>query len=207
MLSNTSKTVIVGIGGAGGNMVNNFVRSKEIDCHTISANTDSQALELSMTDEKFLFEGTRGLGLGGKMSAGAQIGELNREEFLRRISGYDTIIICAGLGGGTGSGVTGVLAKAAMDAGLNVLCFCTLPFHFEKEKRRSVAIAALNEIQSLGVWTEIFDNQKLFGIAKDETTFAEAFRIVDQHFISLIHEAAANGFDRQSFDLSRCKVS
>ena len=202
-------TVIVGIGGCGSNMVNSFVASKQIDCHTIGVDTDSVALKSSKADERLLLDNraSSNCGLRGDIELGIQTGIHFREKFLQRIAGYGTITFCAGLGGGTGSGITAVFTKAAIDMERDVLCFLTMPFTFEGEERHTKAQAVLKEIGSYGAWLEIFDNQKLFDELPKGATFGDAYKIVNKHFLSLLQDEAANGFDRQSYNPSRCKVS
>lgn len=197
MLRSASKIVFVGIGGCGGNIVNSFVTSKQIDCHSINIDTDSLALKSSTAAEKFLLTengATLACGLRGNIELGIRTALNFREKFLRRVDGHDTIVFCAGLGGGTGSGITSIFAEAVTDMGMDVLCLLTLPFDFEGIERRSKANIILKQLKSYGVQVEVFDNQTLFVHVSKGASFSAAYEVVNKHFLALLHGAAAHHF-------------
>ena len=172
---------VIGVGGGGGNAVNNMITKKLEGVDFIVANTDAQALENSKTQRRIQLglETTKGLGAGAR----PEIGKLAAEEALadieRELEGANMVFITAGMGGGTGSGAAPVVAKVAKEKGILTVGVVTKPFQFEGKKRSETAENALanftKEVDSIIV----IPNQNLFRIADKNTTLADAFVMAD----------------------------
>lgn len=174
---------VIGIGGAGGNAVNNMVRAKLEGVDFIVANTDAQALSQSLTPiEKRLQLGlhiTQGLGAGSKPDVGRASAEESMEEVLAHIKGANMLFITAGMGGGTGTGAAPVIARIAKDHGILTIGVVTKPFQFEGANRMRSAEHGIEELQQYVDTLIIIPNQNLFRLANERTTFADAFKMAD----------------------------
>jgi cell division protein FtsZ len=193
-----SKVIVVGVGSCGSNMVNSFIDSSEMPYHTMIASTAADVLEYSLADEtlSLIVQGiTPAKGLKGSVELGKKTGEHFSADFLQRVAPFETVVFLAGLGGGTGTGVTSVFARKAIEAGKNVLCIAVLPFQFEGKERKTNATAGLAEMQNAGAWVITFDNQGLFKLADDKTTFADAFRMADKEILNIFKNCAAQDFN------------
>jgi cell division protein FtsZ len=198
-----SNVIVVGVGSCGSNQVNTFIDSSEMPYHTMIASTAADIMEYSLADEtlSLIAQGiTPAKGLNGSVELGKKTGEHFSADFLQRVAPFETIVFLAGLGGGTGTGVTSIFARNAIEAGKKVLCIAVLPFNFEGKLRKTNATDALAELQNAGAWVIAFDNQGLFKLADDKTTFADAFRMADKEILNIFKNCAAHDFDRQRIE-------
>jgi cell division protein FtsZ len=174
---------VIGVGGAGGNAVNNMIRAKLEGVDFIIANTDAQAIEQSLVDaEKRLQLGlniTQGLGAGSKPDVGRASAEESIEEVISLIQGSNMVFITAGMGGGTGTGAAPVIARAARESGILTVGVVTKPFHFEGTHRMRSAEKGIEELHQYVDTLIIIPNQNLFRLANERTTFADAFKMAD----------------------------
>ncbi|HCI49129.1 MAG TPA: cell division protein FtsZ [Holosporales bacterium] len=175
------KIVVIGVGGAGGNAVNNMIRSNLEGVEFSVANTDSQALHHSLASTKIQlgYELTQGLGAGSKPDVGCAAAEETLGEIETKIKGSHMVFITAGMGGGTGTGAAPVIAKAARNAGILTVAVVTKPFLFEGAHRMRAAEVGLKELQKHVDTLIIIPNQNLFRLADTKTTFADAFNMAD----------------------------
>ncbi len=176
------RIVVVGLGGAGGNAVNNMIQSKLEGVEILVANTDAQALQQSLCERRIQIgqSVSQGLGAGSRPDVGRAATEEALEEILAEIKGANMVFITAGMGGGTGTGGAPVLARAAREAGILTVGVVTKPFHFEGARRMRVAEAGIAELTQYVDTLIIIPNQNLFRIADKNTTFADAFKMADE---------------------------
>ncbi len=176
------RITVVGVGGAGGNAINNMIRSSLEGCDFVAANTDAQALAQSLAGRKIqLGVGlSRGLGAGSKPNIGCAAAEESLPDILSILEGSDMLFVTAGMGGGTGTGAAPVVARAARESGILTVGVVTKPFHFEGNQRMRQAEAGIAELQKYVDTLIVIPNQNLFRIANERTTFAEAFRMADE---------------------------
>jgi len=174
--------MVAGIGGAGGNAVNNMIVSGLIGVEFIVANTDAQALTSSKAERiiQMGLQVTEGLGAGSQPEVGRAAAEEAIEEIRDHLSGVHMVFVTAGMGGGTGTGAAPVVARAARDMGILTVGVVTKPFQFEGARRMRVAEAGIDELQKSVDTLIIIPNQNLFRIANEKTTFADAFAMADQ---------------------------
>ncbi len=174
---------VIGIGGAGGNAVNNMIRSKLEGVEFIVANTDAQALEQSLVQaEKRIQLGlhiTQGLGAGSKPDVGRASAEESMDDVIQHLKGSNMVFITAGMGGGTGTGAAPVIARIARESGILTVGVVTKPFHFEGSHRARSAEKGIEELQQYVDTLIIIPNQNLFRVANERTTFADAFKMAD----------------------------
>ncbi len=175
------RITVVGVGGAGGNAVNNMIRSNLVGCEFIICNTDAQALQLSAAPRKIqLGIGvTRGLGAGARPDVGRAAAEEAVDDILESMQGSNMVFITAGMGGGTGTGAAPVIARIARESGILTVGVVTKPFHFEGVHRMRIAESGIEELQKYVDTLIIIPNQNLFRIANERTTFADAFKMAD----------------------------
>ena len=175
------RITVVGVGGAGGNAVNNMIRSNLIGCEFIACNTDAQSLHLSTAPRKIqLGIGvTRGLGAGSRPDVGRAAAEEAIDDILESLQGSNMVFITAGMGGGTGTGAAPVIARIARESGVLTVGVVTKPFHFEGVHRMRTAEAGIEELQKFVDTLIIIPNQNLFRVANERTTFADAFKMAD----------------------------
>lgn len=175
------RIVVVGVGGAGGNAVNNMIRSNLEGVEFIVGNTDAQALEHSEAERKIQLgmNITQGLGAGARPEIGKAAAEETIEDMLQHLNGANMVFITAGMGGGTGTGAAPVIAQAAREAGILTVGVVTKPFHFEGSQRMKIADAGIEELQKFVDTLIIIPNQNLFRVANEKTTFADAFTMAD----------------------------
>jgi len=176
------RIVVFGVGGAGGNAVNNMLTSELQGVEFVVANTDAQALVQNLAPHKIQLGSnvTLGLGAGSKPEIGAQAAEASAPEIEEILAGSHMAFITAGMGGGTGTGAAPVIARAAREMGILTVGVVTKPFHFEGPRRMSVAEAGIAELQKSVDTLIVIPNQNLFRVANERTTFAEAFSMADQ---------------------------
>lgn len=175
------KIHVFGVGGAGGNAVNNMISSGLEGVEFIVANTDAQALEGSLCENRIQLgtHVTGGLGAGAKPEMGMKAAEESLEELMEYLQGSNMVFITAGMGGGTGTGAAPVIARACRDAGILTVGVVTKPFHFEGTHRMRQAEAGISEMQDYVDTLIVIPNQNLFRVANEKTTFADAFRMAD----------------------------
>ena len=173
---------VAGVGGAGGNAINNMIRSSLEGCDFIAANTDSQALAMSLAPRKLQLgvNLSRGLGAGSKPDIGRAAAEEQLVDIMAMLEGCDMLFVTAGMGGGTGTGAAPVIARAARESGILTVGVVTKPFHFEGAHRMRQAESGIAELQQYVDTLLVIPNQNLFRIANERTTFAEAFRMADE---------------------------
>ncbi|PCI40683.1 MAG: cell division protein FtsZ [Rhodospirillaceae bacterium] len=175
------RITVVGVGGAGGNAVNNMIAANLEGVEFLVANTDAQALTFSQADRRIqLGSGlTQGLGAGSKPEIGRAAAEESIEEITEQIKGSHMVFIAAGMGGGTGSGAAPVIARTARDLGVLTVGVVTKPFQFEGQRRQSIADKGIEDLEQYVDTLIIIPNQNLFRIANEKTTFADAFKMAD----------------------------
>ncbi len=176
------RITVFGVGGAGGNAVNNMITAGLCGVDFVVANTDAQALTLSKA-ERIVQMGvavTEGLGAGSQPEVGRAAAEEALDEIRDHLAGAHMVFITAGMGGGTGTGAAPVIARAARELGILTVGVVTKPFHFEGQRRMRIGEMGISELQK-GVDTLIvIPNQNLFRVANERTTFADAFAMADQ---------------------------
>jgi cell division protein FtsZ len=175
------RITVVGTGGAGGNAVNNMIRSNLEGVEFVVANTDAQALTQSACPNRIQLgiNITRGLGAGSRPEIGRAAAEEVLDEIMEYLHGSNMVFVTAGMGGGTGTGAAPVIARAAREAGILTVGVVTKPFHFEGAHRMRLAESGLDELQQVVDTLIIIPNQNLFRIANEKTTFADAFKLAD----------------------------
>ena len=177
----TPKITVIGVGGAGGNAVNNMIESNLEGVEFVVANTDGQALANSAAKRKIQLgiNITQGLGAGSVPEIGKSAAEESIQDILSELNDSNMVFITAGLGGGTGTGAAPVIAKAAKEKGILTVSVVTKPFDFEGSHRKKIAEDGIQEIQKFSDTLIVIPNQNLFRLANERTGFAEAFGIAD----------------------------
>jgi len=176
------KITVFGVGGAGGNAVNNMITAGLQGVDFVVANTDAQALTMSKAHRIIQMgtQVTQGLGAGSQPDVGAAAAQEVIDEIRDHISGVNMVFVTAGMGGGTGTGAAPVIAKIARDLGILTVGVVTKPFHFEGQRRMRTAEAGIAELHKVVDTLLIIPNQNLFRVANEKTTFADAFAMADQ---------------------------
>src|SRR5271165_4083096 len=176
------RIVVCGVGGAGGNAINNMIVSGLSGVDFVVANTDAQALASSRAQRiiQMGLQVTEGLGAGSKPGVGRAAAEEALEEIRDCLAGSNMVFLAAGMGGGTGTGAAPVIAAAAREMGILTVGVVTKPFHFESGRRMRVAEAGVAELQKAVDTLIIIPNQNLFRVANEKTTFADAFAMADK---------------------------
>ncbi len=175
------KITVFGVGGAGGNAVNNMIEKALEGADFVIANTDAQALAQAKSPNKIQMgvKVTEGLGAGARPSVGAASAEESIEEIVDQLAGSHMCFITAGMGGGTGTGAAPIIAQAARELGVLTVGVVTKPFQFEGNKRMRQAEEGVEALQKVVDTLIIIPNQNLFRIANEKTTFTEAFSMAD----------------------------
>ena len=177
------KIIVIGVGGAGGNAVNNMIRSNLEGVNFVVANTDAQALQQSLSPleqrVQLGLKATKGLGAGSKPEVGKLAAEESVDEILKFVDGANMVFITAGMGGGTGTGAAPVIARIAREAGILTVGVVTKPFSFEGSHRSKSAEGGIEELQQYVDTLLVIPNQNLFRLANENTTFADAFKMAD----------------------------
>src|SRR5215212_1895968 len=176
------RITVFGVGGAGGNAVNNMITAGLIGCDFVVANTDAQALTLSKA-ERIIQMGvqvTEGLGAGSQPEVGRAAAEEVIDEIRDHLSGAHMVFVTAGMGGGTGTGASPVIARVAKELGILTVGVVTKPFQFEGQRRMRFAEQGIDELHQVVDTLLIIPNQNLFRVANEKTTFADAFAMADQ---------------------------
>lgn len=175
------RILVFGVGGAGGNAINNMIEANLQGVEFIVANTDAQALSRSRAENRLQLGigTTSGLGAGARPEIGARAAEESIDEIRTRLDGAHMVFIAAGMGGGTGTGAAPIIARAAQEMGILTIAVVTKPFGFEGAHRMRLAEDGLGRIRSHVDTMIVVPNQNLFRIANEKTTFADAFRMAD----------------------------
>jgi cell division protein FtsZ len=176
------RITVFGVGGAGGNAVNNMIAAGLQGVDFVVANTDAQALTTSRAERiiQMGVQATEGLGAGSHPDVGCTAAQEVIDEIRDHLAGAHMVFVTAGMGGGTGTGASPVVAKAARDLGILTVGVITKPFHFEGQRRMRLAEAGILELQKTVDTLIIIPNQNLFRVANEKTTFADAFAMADQ---------------------------
>ncbi|WP_376874104.1 cell division protein FtsZ [Albirhodobacter sp. R86504] len=175
------RITVFGVGGAGGNAVNNMIEKALEGVEFVVANTDAQALQQSKSTARVQMgvRVTEGLGAGARPSVGAAAAEETIEEIVDHLAGAHMCFITAGMGGGTGTGAAPIIAQAARELGVLTVGVVTKPFQFEGAKRMRQAEEGVEALQKVVDTLIIIPNQNLFRLANEKTTFTEAFALAD----------------------------
>ncbi|MBP0439194.1 cell division protein FtsZ [Tianweitania sediminis] len=176
------RITVFGVGGGGGNAVNNMITAGLRGVEFVVANTDAQALTMSKAERLIQLGAnvTEGLGAGSQPEVGRAAAEECIDEIIDHLSNTHMCFVTAGMGGGTGTGAAPVVARAAREKGILTVGVVTKPFHFEGGRRMKTADLGIEELQKSVDTLIVIPNQNLFRIANDKTTFADAFSMADQ---------------------------
>jgi cell division protein FtsZ len=176
------RITVLGVGGAGGNAVNNMIEAGLEGVDFVVANTDAQALAQSKADRRIQLGATttEGLGAGAQPEVGRAGAEESLSEIMEQLSGAHMVFIAAGMGGGTGTGAAPVIARAVREAGILTVGVVTKPFSLEGDRRMRVAERGIQELQQFVHTLIVIPNQNLFRVANDRTTMAQAFAMADE---------------------------
>jgi cell division protein FtsZ len=187
------RITVIGVGGAGGNAVNNMIRANLAGVEFAICNTDAQAMQQNLCDRRIQMGigVTRGLGAGSRPEVGRAAAEEALEEIMIALEGSNMAFITAGMGGGTGTGAAPVIARAARESGILTIGVVTKPFQFEGTHRLRLAEAGIQELQKYVDTLIIIPNQNLFRVANERTTFADAFKMADD----VLHSGVAGVTD------------
>ncbi|NQU69542.1 MAG: cell division protein FtsZ [Rhodospirillales bacterium] len=178
----TPRIGIIGVGGAGGNAINNMIRAELPGVNFLTANTDAQALAATLAPHSLQLGAgiTRGLGSGANVESGRAAAEESVEDMREWVAQCNLLFIAAGMGGGTGTGAAPVIAKMIRDEKVLCVGVVTLPFDFEGPQRMRTAVAGLQELEQMVDTLIVIPNQNLFAVANASTTFADAFVMADE---------------------------
>lgn len=176
------KITVIGVGGGGGNAVNNMIAERLVGAEFIAANTDAQALSMSKAPRLIQLGAhvTEGLGAGSLPEVGRAAAEESIDEIMDHLAGTHMCFVTAGMGGGTGTGAAPLIAKAARDAGILTVAVVTKPFAFEGKRRMQAADEGIERLREAADTVIVIPNQNLFRVADARTTFADAFVIADR---------------------------
>ena len=175
------RITVFGVGGAGGNAVNNMIRAELEGVDFVVANTDAQALSQSKAERRIQLGAsiTEGLGAGSRPDVGQAAAEENLDHIVEELTGANMAFITAGMGGGTGTGAAPVIARVAREQGILTVGVVTKPFQFEGIHRMRIAESGIEDIAQFVDTLIIIPNQNLFRVANEKTTFADAFKMAD----------------------------
>src|ERR1700738_427578 len=177
-----ARIIVFGVGGAGGNAVNNMIAAGLQGVDFIVANTDAQALAMSKANRIIQMgaQVTEGLGAGPQPEVGPAAAEEAINAIRNHLTGAHMVFVTAGMGGGTGTGAAPIIAKTAREHGILTVGVVTKPFQFEGQRRMRIADGGIAELQKCVDTLLIIPNQNLFRVANEKTTFADAFALADQ---------------------------
>ena len=176
------KIAVVGVGGGGGNAINNMITQKLEGVEFIAANTDAQALTTSKASRiiQLGISTTEGLGAGSLPEIGQAAAEETIGEIMDHLAGMHMCFVTAGMGGGTGTGAAPIIAHAARQAGILTVAVVTKPFVFEGTRRMQSAEQGIERLRECADTVIVIPNQNLFRVADAKTTFADAFAMADR---------------------------
>ncbi|MDQ6953682.1 MAG: cell division protein FtsZ [Mariprofundaceae bacterium] len=177
----SAKIKVIGVGGGGGNAINNMIRKNMTGVEFIVANTDAQAIENSQAEVRLQLgsEQTRGLGAGAKPQIGKEAAELEKDHLRELLVDTDMLFITAGMGGGTGTGAAPVIAEVAKEMGILSVGIVTKPFGFEGRRRMKQADAGIEELRKFIDTLIVIPNQKLLGVVSKNTSLMDSFLEAD----------------------------
>jgi len=172
---------VIGVGGAGGNAINRMITSNLKGVEFIAVNTDKQALDINQANIKAQIGTnlTKGLGAGANPDVGRQAIEEDKDKICDILEGADMVFVTAGMGGGTGTGASPVIAQIARDIGALTVGVITKPFLFEGATRQKIAVKGVKELKDVVDTLIVVPNQRLLSIAERNMPFTEAFRMAD----------------------------
>jgi cell division protein FtsZ len=172
---------VVGVGGGGCNAVNRMISEQIPGVQFVAVNTDAQVLQLSQADMKIRIGDklTKGLGVGGDPNRGTRAAEESEDDLLEAVRGAEMVFVTAGMGGGTGTGASPIVAKVAKDAGALTIGVVTKPFGFEGKKRRVAAEEGIQRLQDEVDTLIVIPNDRLLQICDEKVTMEDAFRVAD----------------------------
>lgn len=173
---------VIGVGGGGGNALNHIIRSGVTGVHFIAANTDMGSLQLSDATTKITLgeKLTKGLGAGSDPEVGMNSAKETLDKIKEVVTGADMVFITAGMGGGTGTGASPVIAEAAKDAGALVVAVVTFPFSFEMNRRRKQAMAGVAALKEKVDALIVVENDRLLELTDEKTKNADAYKLADE---------------------------
>ena len=173
------RILVLGVGGAGGNAINAMIEAGMQGVEFVAVNTDAQDLKLSKADARIQIGTslTQGLGAGAKHDIGQAAADESLNEIINFLQGANMVFITAGMGGGTGTGASSVIAKAARELNILTVGVITLPFSYEGPKRMRRAIEGMNELKKHLDTSIVVPNQNLFKVASETTTFEDSFHL------------------------------
>jgi cell division protein FtsZ len=173
---------VIGVGGGGGNAVNNMIMSGMTGVEFVAVNTDAQDLERSLAPRRFQLGGqlTKGLGAGANPEVGREAALEDRDRLAELVVSCDMVFITAGMGGGTGTGAAPVIAQVAKEIGALTVAVVTRPFHFEGRRRRKQADEGIESLRQCVDTLITIPNQRLISMATERTTMKEAFQMADR---------------------------
>jgi cell division protein FtsZ len=188
---------VIGVGGGGGNAVNNMIQCGMTGVDFVAVNTDAQDLERSLAPRRFQLGNslTKGLGAGADPEVGREAALEDRERIAELVVGSDMVFITAGMGGGTGTGAAPVIAQVAKEVGALTVACVTRPFHFEGRRRRKQAEEGVESLRQCVDTLITIPNQRLISMATERTTMAEAFSLADK----VLYEAVKGVSDLINF--------
>ena len=170
---------VIGVGGGGGNAVNNMIESGMAGCEFIAVNTDQQDLERSLAQSRFRLgtQLTKGLGAGANPEIGREAAMEDRDRVAELVAGADMVFVTAGMGGGTGTGAAPVIAQVAKEMGALTVAVVTRPFGFEGRRRRKQAEEGIESLRQVVDTLITIPNQRLISMASERTSLRDAFRM------------------------------
>ena len=182
-----SQIRVIGVGGVGGNAVNNMIESGMSGCEFIAVNTDQQDLERSLAQSRFRLgtQLTKGLGAGANPEIGREAAMEDRDRVAELVAGADMVFVTAGMGGGTGTGAAPVIAQVAKEMGALTVAVVTRPFGFEGRRRRKQAEEGIESLRQVVDTLITIPNQRLISMASERTSLRDAFRMADE----VLHQA------------------
>lgn len=173
---------VIGVGGGGGNALNHIIKSGVSGVHFISANTDVGSLQLSQASTKITLgeKLTKGLGAGSDPEIGMNSAKESSDKIREAVAGADMVFITAGMGGGTGTGASPIIAEISKEAGALVVAVVTFPFSFEMRRRRNQALAGITTLKEKVDALLVVENDRLLELTDEKTKHAEAYRLADE---------------------------
>jgi len=173
------RILVLGVGGAGGNAINSMIEAGLQGVEFVAVNTDAQDLKMNKAEAKIQLGSnlTKGLGAGGKTDLGQASADESLNEIINFIQGSNMVFITAGMGGGTGTGASHVIARAAKELNILTVGVVTLPFSYEGPTRMQRALQGLEELKKHVDTNIVIPNQNLFKVASETTTFEESFEL------------------------------
>lgn len=173
---------VIGVGGGGGNALNHIIKSGVSGVHFISANTDVGSLQLSQASTKITLgeKLTKGLGAGSDPEIGMNSAKESSDKIREAVAGADMVFITAGMGGGTGTGASPIIAEISKEAGALVVAVVTFPFSFEMRRRRNQALEGITTLKEKVDALLVVENDRLLELTDEKTKHAEAYRLADE---------------------------